>query len=96
MQPNRINLLVALLAPNQAAPIPKEVRRAFQVLNGVGFTNLSFSRENGRLVITIISTQAMFSANMKTIVDISNSGILLRCRTREKLDHFQKSFDCAN
>lgn len=57
------------------------VRRTVRVLIDAGFTDITTSQEDGKAVITITSSQAMFSANMRTIANASNE-ILIRGRTK--------------
>ncbi len=84
---NRISQANSLEFPTQKSTVPKEVRIALQRLHTIGFANAKASREEGRHVITLYSTKEMFNANMITIVEITKSGILLRCRTSPAPHH---------
>lgn len=67
-----------------ARNVVQTVRKATLALNRAGLGDLTFSDEDGRQVITVTSSQEMISANIRTIVDSSQDGILIRCRTRDK------------
>ena len=68
----------------QTILLPPNVHKAIQGLNKLGFANVRASMEDGRYVITVVSSKEMFNANMKAIIDIGETGILLRCRTNVK------------
>ena len=95
----RTKLALAVTADKtygQKILLPPNVRKAIQALNKLGFANVRASMEDGRHVITVVSSKEMFNANMKAIVDIGETGILLRCRTNVKPRDYLGLFNNMN
>lgn len=63
------------------------VNRAIQTLRDAGFEDIKTSQENKRTVITVTSTQSMFSKKMRIIASLTDPRILIRGRTIENNCH---------
>ena len=76
-------------AHKQKIFLPQKVQTALKALYEAGFANTMVSKEAEKHVITLVSSKEMFNKNMKVLVDIGNTGVLLRCRTSiEQYDYF--------
>ena len=95
----RTKLALAVTADKaykQKILLPPNVHKAIQGLNKLGFANVRPSMEDGGHVITVVSSKKMFNANMKAIVDIGKTGILLRCRINIKPHDYLGLFNNMN